>query len=540
MRLLLFSTLMCLVTLADSQSMNTLLEGQFDGAGVIEYSDIWGYAAPNGTEVAILGGREEIFFLDVTDPANIVVINEFEVYNIVSGTVNNSVWRDFKTYGDYAYACADQGSSGLMIFDLSYVPDSVVLVTQTNDFFNRSHNIYIDTQHGRLYTAGANTHTSGTKILDLTVDPENPTELASPTLTLGYIHDIHVVNHIGYCSHGSDQALSIYDFTTPGSPVWLKDIDGYPEPGYNHSAWVDASGTRLVFADETHGQSLKLVNPTLNDFQTTNFHLFKSQLLPNNANSIGHNPFILDDLAFIAYYHDGLQVFDISDSNNIVNVGYYDTYPNNTNYNGFEGAWGVYPFLPSGRILVSDISTGLYIITLTGGVLPLDFLDFIVAPAGRHALLQWKSSVPDEGDVFYVEHSRDGGVFKTLATLPAQRERLGYSYLHEQIGPGTHFYRIRAKLRDNSEKLTEIRSVQLSSERLLEAFPTATTGFVTINAFKAGSLALYDAMGRRVWSHTTGQADQVRTDLSRLSQGQYFLEFRTAGGQREALPVTRL
>ena len=192
-----------IATVLFGQSMNTFLEGQFDGAGVIEYSDIWGYAAPNGTEVAILGGREEIFFLDVTDPGNIAVINEFEVYNIVNGSINNSAWRDFKTYGNYAYACADQGSSGLMIFDLSYVPDSVVLVTQTNDFFSRSHNIFIDTQHGRLYTAGANTNSGGTKILDLTTDPENPTEIGSPSLTLGYIHDIHVVDHLGYCSHGS-------------------------------------------------------------------------------------------------------------------------------------------------------------------------------------------------------------------------------------------------------------------------------------------------------------------------------------------------
>src|SRR5690606_38994333 len=29
---------------------------------------------------------------------------------------------------------------------------------------------------------------------------------------------------------------------------------------------------------------------------------------------------------------------------------------------GFNGAWGVYPFQPSGNIYVSDISTGLYIV----------------------------------------------------------------------------------------------------------------------------------------------------------------------------------
>jgi len=43
-----------------------------------------------------------------------------------------------------------------------------------------------------------------------------------------------------------------------------------------------------------------------------------------------------------------------------VEVGYFDTYtPSNSA--GFNGAWGVYPFLPSGNILVSDINSGLYV-----------------------------------------------------------------------------------------------------------------------------------------------------------------------------------
>src|SRR5690606_27722698 len=98
----------------------------------------------------------------------------------------------------------------------------------------------------------------------------------------------------------------------------------------------------------------KLVNPNIFEPQTTDYHLFKSQLLENNPNSIAHNPFIKGDLCFIAYYHDGVQVFDISDPENIVRIAYYDTY-SNTNYDGYEGCWGVYPFLESGNIIASDI-----------------------------------------------------------------------------------------------------------------------------------------------------------------------------------------
>jgi hypothetical protein len=41
--------------------------------------------------------------------------------------------------------------------------------------------------------------------------------------------------------------------------------------------------------------------------------------------------------------------------------GLFDTYPLHDDTQG-AGAWGVYPFLPSGNILVSDIQRGLFIV----------------------------------------------------------------------------------------------------------------------------------------------------------------------------------
>ena len=83
-----------------------------------EYNDIWGYKHPsNGTEVAIIGGIEDIFFVDVTVPADPEIIYTHHVENM-DGTDNRSLWRDFKTYQNYVYACADEGTSGLLILRL--------------------------------------------------------------------------------------------------------------------------------------------------------------------------------------------------------------------------------------------------------------------------------------------------------------------------------------------------------------------------------------------------------------------------------------
>ena len=74
---------------------------------------------------------------------------------------------------------------------------------------------------------------------------------------------------------------------------------------------------------------------------------------------MAHNGIIKGNLAFIPYYHDGLRVFNISDPSNPIQIWEYDTYiPNN--HISYKGAWGVYPYLPSGNIIVSDMQTGIY------------------------------------------------------------------------------------------------------------------------------------------------------------------------------------
>lgn len=56
-----------------------------------------------------------------------------------------------------------------------------------------------------------------------------------------------------------------------------------------------------------------------------------------------------------------MQVFDIRDRENPKRIMHYptSTIPNGGSY---EGAWGVYPFLPSGNILVSDMQEGLFVV----------------------------------------------------------------------------------------------------------------------------------------------------------------------------------
>mgnify|MGYP001413305059 FL=1 len=49
------------------------------------------------------------------------------------------------------------------------------------------------------------------------------------------------------------------------------------------------------------------------------------------------------------------------DNQDITEIGYFDTYPENDNA-AFNGVWNVYPFFESKNIVISDIEKGLFVV----------------------------------------------------------------------------------------------------------------------------------------------------------------------------------
>tara|TARA_B100001758_G_C17982965_1_gene389128 strand:- start:18 stop:614 length:597 start_codon:yes stop_codon:yes gene_type:complete len=111
--------------------------------------------------------------------------------------------------------------------------------------------------------------------------------------------------------------------------------------------------------DENHGYDVKVLDVS----DLGNISVLSTFNSGVNQSSMAHNGIIKGNLAYIPYYHDGFRVFDISDPSSPIQIWEYDTYPPNDHIS-YRGAWGVYPYLPSGNIIVSDMQTGLYIIDL--------------------------------------------------------------------------------------------------------------------------------------------------------------------------------
>ncbi|MCF8238063.1 MAG: choice-of-anchor B family protein [Saprospiraceae bacterium] len=321
------------------------------------YNEVWGLAA-GGREFAIIGSTAGTHFIEVTDPSN----PEERFFFPGKAKGKSIVHRDYETYHGYIYAVCDEGQSSLQIIDIHQMPDTAYIVYDDNALLTHTHNIEIDTVNGMLYTfatGGGSTSYSALRVYDL-ANPIDPVFIGSYNIfgdiTAGHVHDGYIRNGLAYLNCGYD-GMAIVDFTDPTNPVALGSLTSYPFKGYNHSGWGDESGKYYYLADENHASPIK----TLDISDPANIKVvgtFDAEV--PNPNSIPHNQLVRGDYLYVSYYYDGLVVFDISDPENPTPAYSYDT-SNEPDGTSYKGAWGVYPFLPSGNILVSDMQEGLFV-----------------------------------------------------------------------------------------------------------------------------------------------------------------------------------
>ena len=158
----------------------------------------------------------------------------------------------------------------------------------------------------------------------------------------------------------NENDFQIWDKTQNSTPTRLSTTT-YPEAEYVHSGWYTEDKQVLVVHDELDEQNRSL-NTSVRFFELSDLRVptLLSTWVGTTA-AIDHNGFVRGNRYYMSHYTRGMTVLDISDSANPQTIGHFDTFPPNDN-NGFNGAWGIYPYLPSGNLLVSDIVGGLYVL----------------------------------------------------------------------------------------------------------------------------------------------------------------------------------
>ena len=337
-----------------AQNLNVTFKSQLDYPSQT-CANIYGYVDSLGNEYALVGASLGLSILDVSNPSSPVEVIQ------IPGPDN--LWKEIKVRGKYAYVTSE-GGGGLQIINLSSLPDvgGITYHSWTGDGaiagnLNTIHSLHIDGNFVYLY--GSSLFNGGAIVADLT-DPWNPTYAGKYEFGTGssaYVHDGYVRNDTLYAGHIYSGYFSVVDFTDKTNPIEL--ASQFTPNNFTHNTWLSSNSNVLFTTDEVDNSFLTSYD--VSDLSNIT-ELDRIQSNPGSG-SIVHNTNIIkvqgNDYAVTSWYRDGFTIVDAGRPQNLIQVGNYDTYSGSGG--GFEGDWGVYPYLPSGTIVVSNIDEGLFV-----------------------------------------------------------------------------------------------------------------------------------------------------------------------------------
>jgi len=323
----------------DPVSMNMSLLGTWNERE--DYGDIWGYTDQiTGKEYALLCVRGE--GLSVIDISNQPV----EVGFVPSMQVGSDA-KDVKVFDHYAVLIKQNEPA--QIIDLSDPENPNVVSTihfglSVED--GGAHNCYINGQY--LYVVGHDA--GGLEIYDLT-NPELP-QWVGDYITY-YYHDIYVKDGIAYAAGIYGDGVDILDVSNPSNVQLLANFN-YEGSGA-HNCWTTEDGNYVIVGDEIgDGNWIRIFD--IQDLD--NISMVAEYIV--DPESVVHNAYVDGNLLYVAHYTEGVRIVDLSNPESPVEIAYYDTYlPNEY---GYEGCWSVFPYFESGKIIASDLQSGLFVL----------------------------------------------------------------------------------------------------------------------------------------------------------------------------------
>ncbi|HEX8733683.1 MAG TPA: FG-GAP-like repeat-containing protein [Pyrinomonadaceae bacterium] len=225
----------------------------------------------------------------------------------------------------------------------------------------------------------------------------NPTEVS-------WVHAVHIRGNRMFTSgwgnattRGRSEIYDISNIATQAPQLlgFIEDATSTTAGNSMHSNWSSEDGNFLYSCRETgNGNGDVRVYNVSNPAQPLLVKRIGMNDLALNAVT-PHNPVVMGNKLYVAWYQAGLQVFDIgTNPSDPKRVGQYDTYQpqfappaeetlsllnaepwdmvcgsdrqQNVLPSTFDGNWAVYPFLGEDKVLAGDLTYGLLILDVTG------------------------------------------------------------------------------------------------------------------------------------------------------------------------------
>lgn len=368
-------------------------------------NDVCGWAAPDGREYAIVG---------LNTGVSIVDINNDIIQEVAFVPGENNLWRDINTFGHYAYVCSE-ARIGLYIIDLQYLPDSVhtyiwrdSIPTSTGlHEFQKAHTLWID-EFGICYLNGSNINSGGVVMIDVATNPTDPDFIGlAPAI---YSHDVYARDSILYSAEIYDGNLSIYDIHDPANIVTVSSIKTPTE--FTHNAWLSDDSRYLYTTDERPNSYVAAydISDPQNPVEVDRYRHAPT----DDEGDVPHNVFVWNDWIVVAYYTNGTTIVDAARPDNLIEVGHFDSFLGP--HGGFNGVWGAWPFLPSGKILVSDRNSGLFV--FEPNYVRACYLEGTVVDKNTGNPVFNALVTIDTDEILYPENTKPDGTFKTGKAVP--------------------------------------------------------------------------------------------------------------------------
>ena len=516
-KLFLTAILICFSVLTNVRNVfaqkNLTLLSHLTFAPGVTCAGVWYYVDSLNREYALVGTSVGTAIVDVTNPANPNLLF------LIPGNASN--WREVKTLGKYAYMITegvdliDSTKNGLQIINLSYLPDSVPSKIWRGDgaIFNQlsdAHTLTID--DGYVYISGSNLANGGVVIASLS-DPWNPHYVGQ--YNSEYVHDCFVRGTKMWTSEMIAGQFSVINITDRSNPVTI--VDQQTPYQFNHNGWLSDDDKYFFTIDEVHHAPVCAFDVS----NLLNISLVGTYRCMNMDTLEVHNVRFFNDYLICPAYGSQVTIVDVKRPVNMVEVA------NFTTGNGL--CWDAIPFLPSGNILATDKTNGL----------------FVLSPTYVRACYL-EGSVKDSTSGLIINDAQ----VEILSTPVATLSDFYGNYKTGTTEEGTYCVQVSAhafstKVIRNvilkTGEVTELNVVlsfdnsSLECEEAVEnsgVFPNpvsskATIRFNGLNPSAENIFVLYDVMGKKISETIIPGSNEFVFERKSLSGGMYFYRVMT-------------
>ena len=329
--------------------------------GTNHYSDVVAETRSNGKSYAYLSSWHNtsgVWIFDVTNPDVPVFLTKY-----TNSLTTNMQGIEVDTNGIGYFG--DDSGSGIHVVNLSN-PAKPVLITRITTaqglFGNSIHDLTLD-YNGHLFVPNYRVN-DDVQIWNIS-NPSAPflqmTLQGTDTLS---VHDVTVAGNRLFMNGWGGQ-VDIWDITNLDTQA-PQMIGSFFSGLHTQDTAMTTDGNYLACPRETAGNGDVGIFDISNPANVVRVATITQPAWGINATSPSTSK-IMGNYLFVAWYQQGLMIFDISTPSNPVLVGNYDTWPGFSfgGSGGGDGDWGVWPFLGLDRVLISDRTTGLYIFDAT-------------------------------------------------------------------------------------------------------------------------------------------------------------------------------